>query len=280
MRVVHEESEIQNAFNFASAEALKNFSDGSMYVEKFITNPKHIEIQIVADKHKNVVHLFERDCSVQRRHQKLIEETPSPVISEEVRTKMGDAAILASKAADYDSVGTVEFLYDSKTKDFYFIEMNTRIQVEHPISEELTGIDLIKCQIRIADGGALPYKQKDIARRGHVMEFRVNAENTENNFAPTPGKITDFIVPGGPGIRIDSGVYSGFTISPYYDSMVAKLIIKGETREEVISRAKRALDEFIIGGIKTTIPFHLQVLETKEFLSGTYSTNFIETVFN
>ncbi len=280
MRIVYQEKDLENAFNFAATEAQQAFGDSSVYIEKFINNPKHIEIQILGDKHKNVIHLFERDCSVQRRHQKLLEESPSPLINEELRNKIGNAAVKAAKAAAYDSAGTVEFLFDTETSEFYFIEMNTRIQVEHPVTEELTGIDLIKCQIRIADGDKIPYKQEDINKRGHCIEFRINAEDPDNNFIPIPGEIKKFIIPGGPGIRIDSGVYQGYKIPPFYDSMVAKLIVKGETRKEAINRAKRALNEFIIEGIKTTIPFHLKVLKTKEFLSGKYSTNFIEKIFS
>ncbi len=280
MRIVYQEKDIDNAFNFAATEAQQAFGDSSVYIEKFINDPKHIEIQILGDKHKNVVHLFERDCSVQRRHQKLIEESPSPILNEELRKNIGEAAVKAAKAAAYDSAGTVEFLFDTETSEFYFIEMNTRIQVEHPVTEELTGIDLIKCQIRIADGDKISYKQEDISKKGHCIEFRINAEDPDNNFIPIPGEIKKFIIPGGPGIRIDSGVYQGYKIPPFYDSMVAKLIVKGETRKEVINRAKRALNEFIIEGIKTTIPFHLKVLQTKEFLSGKYSTNFIEKIFS
>ena len=280
MRIVYQEKDLENAFNFAATEAQQAFGDPSVYIEKFIDNPKHIEIQILGDKHKNVVHLFERDCSVQRRHQKLIEESPSPIINEELRAKIGEAAVKAAKAAAYDSAGTVEFLFDTETSEFYFIEMNTRIQVEHPVTEELTGIDLIKCQIKIADGEKIPYKQEDINKKGHCIEFRINAEDPDNNFIPIPGEIKKFIIPGGPGIRIDSGVYQGYKIPPFYDSMVAKLIVKGETRKEAINRAKRALNEFMIEGIKTTIPFHLKVLKTKEFLSGKYSTNFIEKIFS
>jgi len=280
MRIVYQEKDLENAFSFAATEAQQAFGNPSVYIEKFIDNPKHIEIQILGDKHKNVVHLFERDCSVQRRHQKLIEESPSPIINEELRAKIGEAAVKAAKAAAYDSAGTVEFLFDTETSEFYFIEMNTRIQVEHPVTEELTGIDLIKCQIKIADGEKIPYKQEDINKKGHCIEFRINAEDPDNNFIPIPGEIKKFIIPGGPGIRIDSGVYQGYKIPPFYDSMVAKLIVKGETRKEAINRAKRALNEFMIEGIKTTIPFHLKVLKTKEFLSGKYSTNFIEKIFS
>ncbi len=280
MRIVYREEDLENAFNFAATEAQQAFGDSSVYIEKYIANPKHIEIQILADKHGNVVHLFERDCSVQRRHQKLIEEAPSFVLDEETRQKMGEAAVKAAKAANYDSAGTVEFLYNLETKEFYFIEMNTRIQVEHPITEEITGVDLIKQQIRIAKGEPLDIKQEDIKRYGHCIECRINAEDPSNNFAPTPGKITQFIVPGGPGVRIDSGVYPGYTIPPYYDSMVAKLIVWGKNRKEAINRMKRALREFIVEGIKSTIPFHQEVFKNSTFLSGQYTTHFIDKFFN
>ncbi len=280
MRIVYREEDLENAFNFAATEAQQAFGDSSVYIEKYIANPKHIEIQILADKHGNVVHLFERDCSVQRRHQKLIEEAPSFVLDEETRQKMGEAAVKAAKAANYDSAGTVEFLYNLETKEFYFIEMNTRIQVEHPITEEITGIDLIKQQIKIAEGEPLEIKQEDIKKYGHCIECRINAEDPSNNFTPTPGKITQFIVPGGPGVRIDSGVYPGYTIPPYYDSMVAKLIVWGKNRKEAISRMKRALREFIVEGIKTTIPFHQEVFKNSTFLSGQYTTHFVDKFFN
>ncbi len=280
MRIVYREEDLENAFNFAATEAQQAFGDSSVYIEKYIANPKHIEIQILADKHGNVVHLFERDCSVQRRHQKLIEEAPSFVLDEETRQKMGEAAVKAAKAANYDSAGTVEFLYNLETKEFYFIEMNTRIQVEHPITEEITGIDLIKQQIKIAEGEPLEIKQEDIKKYGHCIECRINAEDPLNNFTPNPGKITQFIVPGGPGVRIDSGVYPGYTIPPYYDSMVAKLIVWGKNRKEAISRMKRALREFIVEGIKTTIPFHQEVFKNSTFLSGQYTTHFVDKFFN
>ncbi len=279
MRIVFKDSDFENAFNYATTEAQQAFGDSNVYIEKYISNPKHIEIQVLADKYGNVVHLYERDCSVQRRHQKLLEETPSPVIDEETRKKMGEVAVKAAKAANYDSAGTVEFLYDLETKKYYFIEMNTRIQVEHPITEEITGIDLIKNQIRIADGEKLGLKQEDIPRFGHCIECRINAEDSENGFTPNPGELSQFIIPGGPGIRIDSGVYCGYKIPPYYDSMVAKLIVWGKNREEAINRMKRALGEFIIEGVKTTIPFHQKVMENRAFLSGEYTTSFIDKFF-
>ncbi|MCX6582686.1 MAG: acetyl-CoA carboxylase biotin carboxylase subunit [Candidatus Aminicenantes bacterium] len=275
MRIVDEKKELERAFNYASTEAQQAFGDSRVYIEKYIGSPKHIEVQILGDKHGNVVHLFERDCSIQRRHQKLVEEAPSPSIDKDTRKKLGEIAVKAAQSVEYDSAGTVEFLYDIDTREFFFMEMNTRIQVEHPVSEMITGIDLIKYQIRIANGEELDLKQKHIEQRGHAIECRINAENPEKDFHPNPGKITQLRTPGGPGIRIDSGVYSGYTIPPYYDSMVAKLIAWGTNRKEAIDRMKRGLDEFFIEGIKTTIPFHKEVMKHKEFLSGQYTTDFI-----
>ncbi len=279
MRIVYKESDLEDALNFASNEAQKAFGDPSVYIEKYIANPKHIEVQILADKYGNVVHLFERDCSVQRRHQKLIEEAPSSVLTQSQRMEIGEAAVSAAKAVNYDSAGTVEFLYDLETKKFYFIEMNTRIQVEHPITELITGVDLIKEQIKIANGEKLSFTQEDLKIYGHSIECRINAEDPENDFSPTPGKIEQLILPGGFGVRIDSGVYPGYTIPPYYDSMIAKLIVWGKTRDEAISRMKRALQEFIVEGVKTTVDFHKKVMETKAFVSGEYTTNFVKKFF-
>ncbi|MCP4217485.1 MAG: acetyl-CoA carboxylase biotin carboxylase subunit [bacterium] len=275
MRIVYETKELEKAFNYASNEAKQAFGDARVYIEKYIGSPKHIEVQILGDKHGHVVHLFERDCSIQRRHQKLLEEAPSPVLNKGTREKMGEIAVKAAKSVEYDSAGTIEFLYDTETGKFYFIEMNTRIQVEHTISEAITGIDLIKYQIRIANNEKLDLKQKHIIRNGHAIECRINAEDPAKDFAPSPGKITQLIVPGGPGIRVDSGVYPGYSIPPFYDSMVAKLIAHGNDRKEAIDRMKRALREFHIEGIKTTIPFHLEVMKNKEFLSGQYTTDFV-----
>lgn len=280
MRIVLEARELENAYKFAASEAGAAFGDSSVYIEKFIPDPKHIEIQILSDKHGNAVHLFERDCSIQRRHQKLLEESPAAILDEGVRVEMGQAALMATEAANYDSAGTVEFIYDINTKDFFFIEMNTRIQVEHPVTEEITGIDLIKEQINIASGEKLGVQQEEIIQSGHAIECRINAEDPQNEFKPTPGIISQFIVPGGPGIRVDSGVYSGDTISPFYDSMVAKLIVKDKNRKDAVCRMKRALHEFIIEGIKTTIPFHQEVIRHKTFLSGQYTTNFINKFFS
>ena len=275
MRIVPEKANLEKAFNYASVEAQQAFGDSRVYIERYIADPKHIEVQILGDRHGNVVHLFERDCSIQRRHQKLVEEAPSPSIDKDTRKKLGEIAVKAAQSVEYDSAGTIEFLYDIGTKEFYFMEMNTRIQVEHPVSEEITGIDLIKSQIRIANGEKLSFKQKNIERNGHSIECRINAEDPENDFKPSPGKITQLMIPGGPGVRVDSGTYPGYTIPPYYDSMVAKLITRGNDRREAVERMKRALDEFHIEGIKTTIPFHKEVMKNREFLSGQYTTDFV-----
>lgn len=277
MRVAHSEDELKKVIEQAQKEAEAAFGNAGVYLEKYIENPRHIEIQIMADGHGNVVHLGERDCSIQRRHQKLIEEAPSPAISKEMREKMGNAAVEAAKAVDYMGAGTVEFLYD-KHGEFYFMEMNTRIQVEHPVTEFVTGIDLVKEQILVASGEKLSFKQKDIKINGHSIECRINAENPYKNFMPSAGKIEDYLPPGGFGVRVDSGCYSGYTISPFYDSMVAKLIVHGKDREEAIERMKRALYEFVISGssIHTTIPFHEKLLENEVFLSGKFDTSFLE----
>jgi acetyl-CoA carboxylase biotin carboxylase subunit len=275
MRIVAEKKELENAYNSAVNEAQKAFGDASVYLEKFIQDPKHIEIQVLGDKHGRAVHLFERDCSVQRRHQKLLEEAPSPVLDESTRSAMSAIAVKAAQSVRYDSVGTIEFIYDIRKKEFYFIEMNTRIQVEHPVTEMITQIDLIKHQILVASGEPLSLTQEQIHKSGHAIECRINAEDPENNFLPQAGSLSQFIVPGGPGVRVDSGVYPGYAIPPYYDSMIAKLIVWGDTRKEAIARMKRALREFIVEGVKTTIPFHLQIMQNKDFLSGAYTTGFI-----
>ncbi len=275
MRIVHEKKNLEKAFNFASAEAQQAFGDSRVYIEKYISSPKHIEIQVLGDRHGNVIHLFERDCSIQRRHQKLVEEAPSPIINEDTRKRMGEVAVKAAKSVGYDSAGTIEFLYDQVTKEFYFMEMNTRIQVEHPVSEAITGVDLIKYQIKIANDEKLDLEQETLQPRGHAIECRINAEDPENDFSPSPGTINQLILPGGPGVRIDSGVYPGYTIPPFYDSMVAKLITWGTDRREAVERMKRALVEFHIEGIKTTIPFHKKVMKNKEFLRGQYTTDFV-----
>jgi acetyl-CoA carboxylase biotin carboxylase subunit len=275
MRIVAEKKELENAFNAASSEAQKAFGDASVYLEKFIQDPKHIEIQVLGDKHGHAVHFYERDCSVQRRHQKLLEEAPSPVLDEATRTAMSAIAVRAAQSVRYDSVGTIEFIYDIKEKAFYFIEMNTRIQVEHPVTEMITQIDLLKHQILVASGELLSITQEQISKSGHAIECRINAEDPENNFLPQAGTLSQFIVPGGPGVRVDSGVYPGYAIPPYYDSMIAKLIVWGDTRKDAIARMKRALREFVVEGVKTTIPFHLQILQNRDFLSGAYTTGFI-----
>jgi acetyl-CoA carboxylase biotin carboxylase subunit len=278
MRIVTEKKELENAFNSASNEAQKAFGDASVYLEKFVQDPKHIEIQVLGDKHGHAVHFFERDCSVQRRHQKLLEEAPSPILDEATRSAMSAIAVKAALSVRYDSVGTIEFIYDIKEKAFYFIEMNTRIQVEHPVTEMITRIDLIKHQIQVAAGELLSLNQDQIIKSGHAIECRINAEDPDNNFMPQSGTLSQYIVPGGPGVRVDSGVYPGYAIPPYYDSMIAKLIVWGDTRKDAVARMKRALREFVIEGVKTTIPFHLQILQNKDFLSGNYTTGFIAKV--
>jgi len=278
MRIANDESELENAYLSAKAEANAAFGNDSMYLEKFIVNPSHIEVQVLADKFGNILAFPERDCSIQRRHQKLLEETPSPKITPEIRQNLMDAAIKIVKESEYFSAGTIEFILD-ENRDFYFIEMNTRIQVEHPITEEITGVDLIAEQVKIAAGENLQISQEDIKINGHCIECRINAEDPDKNFIPNPGKIENLIFPGGPGIRLDLGVYSGSMISPFYDSMVAKLIIKANNRQLAINRARRSLEEFFIDGIKTTIPIFRKIFDDKDFISGKYSTNFIETKF-
>ncbi len=273
MRMVKTQSQLEKAWNEAKREAKASFSNDGLYMEKFIEEPRHIEIQILADKHGNISHLSERDCSIQRRHQKLIEETPSPFIDQQIREKMGDAAVKAAKYIKYEGVGTIEFLAD-KHKNFYFMEMNTRIQVEHPITEQVTGVDLIKEQIRVAAGEKI--SNQNYYPNGFSIECRINAEDPENNFRPSPGKIKYLHLPGGHGIRIDTHIYSGYDIVPFYDSMIAKLISTGSTREEAITKMERALNEFVIEGIKTTIPLHLKILKNKNFLKGNFTTNFLE----
>jgi acetyl-CoA carboxylase biotin carboxylase subunit len=273
MRIVWKESEFESAFQMARSEAESAFGDPSIYIEKFLENPRHIEIQIMGDTFGNVYHYGERDCSVQRRHQKLIEEAPSPAIDNEMRNKIGEAAVLGAKSVNYEGAGTVEFLMD-KHKNFYFMEMNTRIQVEHPVTEMAYDVDLIRQQILVAAGKKVETKpQKPV---GHSIEFRINAEDPYNDFRPSPGKITSLHYPGGFGVRIDSHIYQSYSIPPYYDSLIAKLIVWGKNREHAIARGKRALEEFTVEGLKTTIPFHLKVLEDKRFLSGEFDTSFLE----
>jgi acetyl-CoA carboxylase, biotin carboxylase subunit len=277
MRIINNESEFKKAWDDAKREAAASFGNDGLYLEKFIEEPRHIEIQLVGDQYGKVCHLSERDCSIQRRHQKLVEETPSPIINQELRERMGDAAVKGAKAINYEGAGTIEFLVD-KHGNFYFMEMNTRIQVEHPITEEVTDYDLIKEQIKVAAG--VPISGTNYFPKMFAMECRINAEDPANGFRPSPGKITNLHMPGGHGVRIDSHVYAGYTIPPNYDSMIAKLITTGQSREEVITRMKRALQEFVIEGIKTTIPFHIKLMDNPIFRSGKFNTKFLETSFD
>ena len=274
MRIVRSEDELENAFFTASHEAETAFGNRAVYIEKYIEEPRHIEIQIMGDRAGTVLHFGERDCSIQRRHQKLLEESPSPALSPELREAMGMAAIKGAKSAKYIGAGTVEFLLD-KNKNFYFMEMNTRIQVEHPVTEEVYGVDLVKMQLQVVAGERL--KRQRIKPLWHAIECRINAEDPSAGFRPSPGHITSLHFPGGFGVRVDSHAYAGYYISPYYDSLIAKLIVKGKNREEAISRMHRALDEFVIEGIKTTIPFHKKLMKNEKFQSGIFDTNFIET---
>ncbi len=275
IRMVSDRSELEAQITAAKQEAKNFFSDDSVYIEKFVENPRHVEIQIVADKYGNIVYLGERDCSLQRRHQKVLEESPSPVMTEELRAKMGAAAVKAAEVSKYYNVGTIEFLVD-KNNDFYFMEMNTRIQVEHPITEFVTGVDLVKTQIKIANGEKLEFTQNDIKIHGHAIECRINAECPEKNFRPCPGTISALYTPGGPGIRVDSAAYQGYTITPYYDSMISKLIVYGNTRREAIMKMRWALSEFIVGGIDTNIDFQLELIKNRFFEEGSYDVGFIE----
>jgi acetyl-CoA carboxylase biotin carboxylase subunit len=281
MRVAHNDVSFAKELRVASNEAEKAFGNGDVYIEKFVENPRHIEFQVLADSHGNVVHLGERDCSIQRRHQKLIEEAPSPFLIDkpELREAMGAAAINATRAADYENAGTVEFLVDAKG-DFYFIEMNTRIQVEHPVTEEVTGIDLIKQQILIANGEELPFRQEDITYERHAIECRINAEDPARSFTPSPGTIGLYYSPGGHGVRVDSHAYSGYQIPPYYDSMIGKLICYGKTREIAVERTYRALSEYLIRGIKTTIPLHKAIMQDPVFKEGKATTAYMEDFLN
>ncbi|SNR93757.1 acetyl-CoA carboxylase, biotin carboxylase subunit [Belliella buryatensis] len=274
MRIVKEESEFKKAWDDARQESSAAFGNDGLYLEKFVEEPRHIEIQIVGDSNGKACHLSERDCSIQRRHQKLVEETPSPFITDELREAMGKAAIKGAEAIGYEGAGTIEFLVD-KHRNFYFMEMNTRIQVEHPITEEVTDFDLIKEQIKVAAGEKI--SGKNYYPKLYAMECRINAEDPANGFRPSPGKIVNLHLPGGRGVRIDSHVYAGYVIPPNYDSMIAKLIVSGQSREEVIVRMKRALEEFVIDGIKTTIPFHIALLENEQFKKGEFTTKFLET---
>lgn len=274
IRLVESENDLENQINIARQEALNFFGDDSVYIEKFIVRPRHIEIQIMADEHGNVVYLGERDCSMQRRNQKVLEETPSPLMTDKLRKKMGEAAVKAAKVCGYCNAGTIEFLVDAD-RNFYFMEMNTRIQVEHPITEMVTGVDLVKSQIKVASGEKLDFTQKDIEIKGHSIECRVNAENPAFNFRPSPGTINALHFPGGFGIRIDSAVYQGYTIPPYYDSMIAKLIVHAPTRDEAIMKMKWALSEFIIDGVDTNIDFQLELIKNPDFEDGNYDNGFL-----
>jgi len=273
MRIVWEESEFEKAFQMAQHEAESSFGNPAVYLEKFLENPRHIEIQVMGDSHGNVYHYGERDCSVQRRHQKLIEEAPSPALDADLRNRMGEAAVLGAKSVNYEGAGTIEFLLD-KHKNFYFMEMNTRIQVEHPVTEMVYDVDLVRQQILVAAGHRIEAHPRK--PQGHAIEFRINAEDYENNFRPSPGKITSVHFPGGFGVRVDSHIYQSYTIPPYYDSLIAKLIVWGKDREQTIARGRRALEEFTVEGIKTTIPFHLKALEDERFVSGNFDTGFLE----
>ena len=273
MRVVEDESYIENAFLAASNEAQSAFGDGSIYMEKFIARPRHIEVQIIADRHGNVLHLGERDCSMQRRHQKVIEETPAMFLDEETRKKLHEAAIRAAQAIGYENAGTLEFLVD-QDRNFYFMEMNTRLQVEHPVSEMVSGVDLIEWMIRVAQGEKLP-SQKSLKLQGHAIECRINAEDPVT-FLPNPGKIKQWIAPGGPYVRVDSHCFTGYIVPSHYDSLIAKLIVHAPTRERAIAKMKRALEEFSIGGIKTTVDFHKMMMENKAFLENDIDTKYLE----
>jgi len=277
MRIVKSMEEFVGNYQMAQAEAQGAFGDPNLYLEKYIQNPRHVEVQLMADQKGNTVHFGERECSIQRRHQKLIEEAPSPVVTREMRAHIGEIAVKGALEVNYEGAGTIEFLLDDEG-NFYFMEMNTRIQVEHPVTEMVYNRDLVKDQIRVAAGESLGYKQKDVKLNGHAIECRINAEDWARNFMPSPGEITSFHLPGGPGIRVDSHAYQRYRIPPYYDSLVAKLIAYGKNREEAILRLSRALDEFIIEGVKTTIPFHQKLIQRKEFLKGDFDTGFLDRI--
>jgi len=279
MRIAHNDRELKEMFTICQTEAQNAFGNPDVYIEKFIENPRHIEIQVIADKYGKVRYFPERDCSIQRRHQKLLEESPSSVISGSIRKAMGEAAVKVVKAIHYEGVGTVEFLLDKNNK-FYFMEMNTRLQVEHGVSEMVTGIDIVQEQIKIASGEKISFSQKDVILNGHAIECRINAEDTEKDFRPTPGEIEGYIIPGGFGVRVDSHAYTGYKIPPYYDSMIGKLICWGKTREDARRRMLRALEEYLILGVKTTIDFHKKILSHDKFIKGTFDTSFIEKYFS
>jgi len=274
MRIARDEKELALSYRMASTEAEAAFGDGRIYLEKYIENPRHIEVQVIGDMHGNVIHLGERECSIQRRHQKLIEESPSPIVDKKMREKMGEVAVKGAKAIGYFSAGTMEFIVD-RNRNFYFMEMNTRIQVEHPVTEMITGFDLVKEQIRVAMEEKLSLKQKDVKFTGHAIEVRVNAENPEKGFVPSAGKIETVHFPGGPGIRIDTHIYQGYRIPPYYDSLLMKLIAHGRDRMEAIERLKRALDELVIEGVDTTSSLHKKILESEGFIKGDIHTGYL-----
>jgi acetyl-CoA carboxylase biotin carboxylase subunit len=276
IRVARTEQELIKGITITQQEALTAFGNPGVYIEKYIEDFRHVEIQVLADNYGNTIHLGERDCSIQRRLQKLLEETPSPALDGETREEMGNAAVKAAKAVDYTGAGTIEFIYDYQNRRFYFMEMNTRIQVEHPVTEMVTGVDLIKEQIKVASGEKLNISQEDVIFNGWSIECRINAENPEKNFMPSAGKINMYLPPGGLGVRVDSAAYPGYMIPPYYDSMIAKVITYGNTREEAISRMKRALSEFVVEGVHTTIPFHLKLLSHEKFVEGQFNTKFLE----
>lgn len=276
IRVARTEEELIKGINITQQEAATAFGNPGVYIEKFIEDFRHVEIQVMADNHGNAIHLGERDCTVQRRLQKLVEETPSPALDGEIRAEMGQAAVTAALAVNYSGAGTVEFIYDYVNRKYYFMEMNTRIQVEHPVTEMVTGVDLIKEQIKVASGSKLSLSQEDVTYNGWSIECRINAENPEKNFMPSAGKIQMYLPPGGYGVRVDSAAYPGYSIPPYYDSMIAKLIVHAPTREEAIEKMKRALGEFVIEGISTTIPFHIKLLQHEQFVSGEFNTKFLE----
>jgi acetyl-CoA carboxylase biotin carboxylase subunit len=275
MRLVHDQARLAEALRAARSEARSSFGDAALYVEKYVSNPRHVEIQVLADAHGRIIHLGERECSIQRRHQKVVEESPSPLLTEDLRDQMGEAAVRAAQAADYHNAGTVEFLVDEQG-NFYFLEMNTRLQVEHPVTELVTGIDLVQAQLRIADGEPLAYRQENIRLRGAAIECRIYAEDPAANFRPSPGRISVLQPPAGPWVRDERGVFAGSEVSPFYDPLISKLVVWGGTRQEAIARMRRALGEYVIGGIKTTIPFHQWLMDDDDFLAGRLDTGFIE----
>lgn len=277
MRIVRNEKDLVKAFATATQEASRAFSNGALYVEKYVEEPRHVEIQILGDSRGNVVHLGERECSIQRRHQKMIEESPSPVVDDDLRHRMGEVAVKGAKEIGYSGVGTIEFLLNPGTGDFYFMEMNTRIQVEHPVTEMVVGKDLIKLQIRMAQGETFPPYMNSMRLRGHAIECRITAEDPANNFSPSPGRIESFHVPGGNGVRVDTHVYAGYEIPSHYDSLIAKLIVHADDRASAINRMQRALEEIIIEGPRTTVPFHQAIMRDRDFIAGNIHTNFLET---